>query len=198
MTCTGTYTAPDACDVDSPDTVTVTAVDQLQGTLTASASATVHTQACPHVTRTQGFWATHLLYTTSVFNSNVGAFDWGCRDVNTIGKVMGGFWSPISKTTTDADRSALDQARMQLAQQLEAAILNNIAFGSSPGAGVITGAEAAFCGTNKNLILFSAAILDAFNNSGDGIALPPGTVPGPASPQQAKAVANKVFWDTLP
>jgi hypothetical protein len=118
--------------------------------------------------------------------------------VNTIEKVMGGFWSPISKTTGGVDRSALDQARMQLAQQLLAAILNNVAFGSSPGAGVITAAEAAFCGTDKDLIISYVGILDGFNNSGDGLALPPGTVPGSATPLAAKAIANKGFWNTLP
>ena len=61
---------------------------------------------------------------------------------------MGGFWSNIAKTTTGAKRSALDQARMQLLQQLLAAELNASAFGVSPSTGTFAAWESAYCGTN--------------------------------------------------
>ena len=35
-----------------------------------------------------------------------------------LGKLMGGFWSSVSTTSTGTKRSSLDQARMQLLQQL--------------------------------------------------------------------------------
>ena|SRR5438105_13926672 len=39
------------------------------------------------------------------------------RSIDTLAQLMGGFWSDISKTSTGAKRSALDQPRMQLLQQ---------------------------------------------------------------------------------
>src|SRR5262249_12273346 len=91
-------------------------------------------------TRTQGFWATHPQLAQIAWNGG-SAFGHTFPGVAAIlgdttlcGKpltidasnnaaaansnLMGGFWSGVSKATTGAKRSALDQARMQLLQQL--------------------------------------------------------------------------------
>jgi hypothetical protein len=110
---------------------------------------------------------------------------------------MGGFWSDISKTTTGAKRSALDQARMQLLQQLLAAELNASAFGTVPpgGTGQFATWEAAYCGTNQNAIKTAQQQAASFNTSGDSQLFTPGTS---ADSKNARAIANKAFWDVLP
>jgi hypothetical protein len=162
------------------------------------------------VTRTQGFWATH----TSLANiawfggtafghtfpgvantAGIGDTLLCGRDIDTLDKLMGGFWSNIAKTSTGAKRSALDQARMQLLQQLLAAELNASAFGSSPGAGVFATWEAAYCGTDIKAIKTALSQAAAFNESGDSAIFTPGTS---ADAKHAKAIANYVFWDILP
>src|SRR5439155_5227359 len=76
------------------------------------------------------------------------------RPIDTIGKVEGGFWSDVSKKSTAVKRTALDQARMQLLQQLLSAELNASAFGSAPigGSGMFATWESAYCGTNTTNI----------------------------------------------
>lgn len=80
------------------------------------------------LTRTQGFWATHPqlagiawfggtayghTFPGVVGTSGIGDATLCGRPIDTLGKVMGGFWSDIAKKTTGAKRSSLDQARMQ-------------------------------------------------------------------------------------
>jgi hypothetical protein len=110
---------------------------------------------------------------------------------------MGGFWSDVSKTSTGKKRSALDQARMQLLQQLLAAELNASAFGSVPsgGSGQFALWEAAYCGTNQTAIQNALQGAASFNNSGDSSLFTPGTS---ADSKNARAIANYVFWDILP
>ena len=162
------------------------------------------------VTRTQGFWATH----TSLANlawfggtanghtfpgvanvAGIGDTLLCGRNIDTLEKLMGGFWSNIAKTTTGAKRSALDQARMQLLQQLLAAELNASAFGSSPGAGMFAAWESAYCGTDITAIRTAMSQAAAFNTSGDSGIFTPGTS---ADAKHARAIANLVFWDVLP
>jgi hypothetical protein len=161
------------------------------------------------VTRTQGFWSTHRSITTAAwFGGTVGGntFDGvadksicdgaGARELDTIGKVLGGFWSNIAKTSTGEHRSALDHARMQLAQQLIAAILNNAAFGSSPTGSIsIDDAKDAFCGTDISAIQAAHEAMAEFNESGDDEAFTPGA---PGNGRDAKDNADLEFWDTLP
>ncbi len=119
------------------------------------------------------------------------------RPLDTIGKVLGGFWSNIpTKSNGKTKRSDLDKARMQLAQQLLAAILNNEAFGSSPSGGVsIDQAKAAYCGTNIAAIQAAHSAMAAFNESGDSGVFTPGAS---ANGKQAKTAADLAFWDPLP
>jgi hypothetical protein len=162
------------------------------------------------VTRTQGFWSTHTSLANiawfggSAFGhtfpgvantAGIGDTLLCGRNIDTLGKLMGGFWSNVAKTTTGAKRSALDQARMQLLQQLLAAELNASAFGSSPGAGKFAAWEAAYCGTDINAIRTALGQAAGFNESGDSAVFTPGTS---ADAKNAKAIANRVFWDVLP
>lgn len=157
------------------------------------------------VTRTQGFWATHKDYTSSVWLSipagervigskNMGD---GNKDVE---EMFGAFWSSISTTSNGARRSLLDQARMQLVQQLVAAMLNVKAFGDDDlgtGASLIAQGKAAFDTGTRAQILSIANQLAAFNQSGSTEPLPPSVIPGPADPTGAQKIANRKFWDTL-
>jgi hypothetical protein len=156
------------------------------------------------VTRTQGFWATHTpLANIAWFGGTAFGHTFPgvadnllCgRPIDTLGKLMGGFWSDISKTSTGKKRSSLDQARMQLLQQLLAAELNGSAFGTVPSAGSFAAWEAAYCGTNTNAIKTAQQQAASFNTAGDSGTFTPGTS---ADSKNARAVANYVFWDVLP
>jgi hypothetical protein len=169
------------------------------------------------VTRTQGFWATHtplanvawfggtafghtfpgVANTTGIGNTTLVCNNVVVKDIDTLGKLMGGFWSDISKKSTGSKRSSLDQARMQLLQQMLAAELNASAFGSVPagGSGQFAVWEAAYCGTNQTAIQQALQGAASFNNSGDSATFTPGTS---ADSKNARAIANKAFWDTLP
>ena len=108
---------------------------------------------------------------------------------------MGAFWSGISKTTLGKARSSLDQARMQLLQQLIAAELNASAFGSVPGSGSFAAWEAAYCGTNAAAISTAQQQAASFNTSGDSGTFTPGTS---ASSKLARSIANLARWNVLP
>jgi hypothetical protein len=116
------------------------------------------------------------------------------RPVDTLGKLMGAFWSDVSKTKAGVKRSALDQARMQLLQQLLAAELNGSAFGSVPPGGYAA-LESAYCGTNQNTIKNALQQAASFNSIGDSSGFTPGTS---ADSKNARLIADIGFWDTLP
>src|SRR5205085_8724587 len=106
------------------------------------------------------------------------------RNIDTLAKLMGGFWSGISKTSTGAKRSPLDQARMQLLQQLLAAELNASAFGSAPSSGTFAAWEGAYCGANSKDIQTAQQQAGSFNSNGDNSTFTPGTA---ADSKTAKA-----------
>jgi len=164
------------------------------------------------VTRTQGFWATHSQLANIAWfggtafghtfpgvaaTAGIGDNLICGRPIDTLGKLMGAFWSDISKTSTGAKRSALDQARMQILQQLIAAELNASAFGSVPSGGTAKFAqwEAAYCGTNTTAIKNAQQEAASFNTQGDSSTFTPGTS---ADSKNARAIATYVFWDVLP
>jgi hypothetical protein len=153
------------------------------------------------VTRTQGFWATHTpLANIAWFGGTAFGHTFPgvadklicAKNVDDLGKLMGGFWSDIAKTSSGGKRTALDQARMQLLQQLLAAELNGSAFGSVPSVGSFAAWEAAYCSTNTNAIKTAQAQAAAFNNSGDTAQFTPGTS---ADAKNARAIANYAFWN---
>ncbi|MEM2152391.1 MAG: SdrD B-like domain-containing protein [Candidatus Bathyarchaeia archaeon] len=152
------------------------------------------------VTRTQGFWATHPSFMWKTWEY-VDDKTIGTKTIDTQEKLLGAFWSSIPYTSTGTRRSLLDQARMQLLQQLVAAILNVQAFGDDDlgtGANLIDEGKAAFTSNNRAWILSVTKALEEFNSSGDALPLPEGVYPGPADPKTAQKIANKGFWDTLP
>ena len=108
---------------------------------------------------------------------------------------MGGFWSSVSKTSGNKSRSKLDQARMQLLQQLLAAELNAAAFGSQPSSGSFTAWESAFCGNSESAIQTAMQQAASFNTAGDSGQFTPGTS---ADSKSARAIADLIFWDKLP
>jgi len=160
-------------------------------------------------TRTQGFWATHLSLSDAVwFSGTVGGHTYtgvadkliGTHLIGNDGKLMGAFWSNIASISTAkgnaGKRSNLDQARMQLLQQLVAAILNNAAFGSSPSGSIsIANAKWAFQYGTLAQVRAAMSAMAAFNQSGDTLAFTPGVA---ANGKQAKDAADLSFWDTLP
>lgn len=157
-------------------------------------------------TRTQGFWSTHPEFAEQTWlaipaaNRIIGQKNLGDGS-NDVEEMMGGFWSNISKKATgkgkSAKRSPMDQARMQLLQQLLAAMLNAQAFGTDDG-GLVAVGRLAFSGTDRDLILVLAESLTSFNEGGDVEPLPTGVDQGSANPKAARRAADKAFWDTLP
>lgn len=166
------------------------------------------TNSKPTATRTQGFWSTHLALATTTWLAILPAqrnFCGGAKDMgndptsgsNDVGEMMGGFWSniPYMSGGRAFPRSPFDQSRMQLVQQLLAAILNRQAFGTDDG-GKISAGIAAYCGVNQAAILGAAGALGAYNQSGDSVPL--GFAPRSATPQAAQGLALRSFWDILP
>ena len=199
------------CDDQPAGTYDPTLTQTVSTTLTNGGTVTctfVNEQHVSQTTRTQGFWATHRTLTNAVwFGGTVGGNTFTgvtdktfcspvTKDLSSIDRVLGGFWAGISQTTTKQKRSSLDQARMQLVQQLLAAILNNAAFGSSPSGGIsIADAKAAYCSTDVGAIQAAMSAMAAFNTSGDNGVFTPGVS---ANGKDAKNNANLAYWDNLP
>jgi hypothetical protein len=158
-------------------------------------------------TRTLGFWQTHTNFTSSIFATSsmqkfVGSGTHRGAITNVLlpaqSQLFGGFYAPIAKTTTGTKRTVVDQARIQMLQQLLAAKLNCAAFGCSGATlTLIANADAAYAaGANKATIISLAGQLDTFNNSGDAFAIPVALgATGKATPKVSQSYANLVFWN---
>lgn len=161
-------------------------------------TCTITNNDIPHATRTLGFWQTHTIYTTGIFNEFGGTLQIGGHKIDTVDKLFAGFYASISKTSGGAKRSQLDQARMQMLQQWLAAELNCQAFGCGiTTKSLLTSSALAWAGTNRNLILSFTSLLDVYNNSNDAL---PISAQGKATPKdsQTQAASALNFWDTLP
>ncbi|TSC81668.1 MAG: hypothetical protein G01um101420_914 [Parcubacteria group bacterium Gr01-1014_20] len=160
------------------------------------------------ITRTIGFWQTHTKFTSKMFTTKLG----GTLNVGTSthvrvitntqahsqSRLFGAFYSSISKKTNNTNRTSLDKARMQLLQQLVGARLNCAAFGCTPATQTLLNqADVAYAGNSAAAILALVPQVDAYNNSGDAIPIPPalGSI-GSATPGTSQSWANKVFWNT--
>jgi hypothetical protein len=161
------------------------------------------------VTRTQGFWATHTAFTEYVFDTYlggrivIGASGPHQKVIDNYGKLFGGFWASISRSSSGAKRPAIDQARMILLQQLLAAILNHAAFGTPvpidpvTHLDLISAANQTYSSNNRAEMLRLANLLDAYNESGDTYPIPPWLPsPGPATPRESRKIANILFWNS--
>jgi hypothetical protein len=201
----GISSALGTSNFSAPSTTNMTAT-----VLTLGAGDTVtitFENTAANTTRTQGFWQTHLALSDAVwFGGTIGGHTFsglsgnatktiGTHLIDDEGKLMGAFWSSVSQNSTKSKRTSLDQARMQLLQQLVAAILNNAAFGSSPSTMSIADAKAAFAGTDIGAIKAAMSAMASFNTGGDSGTFTPGVS---ANGKQAKDAANIPFWDVLP
>ncbi len=158
-------------------------------------------------TRTQGFWQTHTSFTNSVFSQffpvemtvGSGGHTKTITNIATNGNsiLYGAYYSSIPTKTDGKKRTNIEKARMQLLQQLVTAKLNCAAFGCTTDiSSLIIAADNAYAGTNTSLMLNKASLLDAYNNSGDSIAIPSSLGPiGSATPSTSQLLANKVFWN---
>lgn len=215
-TCTVTEVAPTTIPNHTWGTITYTpasvVISTKGDTFNITVGNSITRETGQGLTRTQGFWATHTPLANIAWfggtafghtfpgvaaTAGIGNRTLCGRSIDTLGKLMGGFWSNIAKKTTGAKRSALEQARMQLLQQLLAAELNASAFGTVPsgGAGVFAQWEAAYCGSNINAITNAQQAAAFFNTNGDSGQFTPGT---PADSKNARAIADLAFWNTLP
>jgi hypothetical protein len=201
-------------------------------TLTVKPGETVRcTYRNEEPTRSHAFWSTHYTIASdtwllippeerklcSVDTKNLSKPNGDASNVPGVGMVPltvqgmeGGFWSNIVRTSEKEKRTALDQARMALVQQLLAAMLNVMmdthVNGDAWDAGdpifqesiqFINDAKAAYCGNDTRLILTKATELFFFNNGGEKTELPPGMSPR-AEPQKARKAAAEHYWDDLP
>jgi hypothetical protein len=150
------------------------------------------------VTRTQGFWATHLDLLKTTWAAYIAAHPGGATicgvTITTAQEAMGGLWASVSQTSTGGKRGLPYQSEMVLVQQWIAALLNAQAFGTSDGGLLANGAAACNSG-NQSAITNAAEALDNFNNSGDLLTSPFPT--GSATPQSAQAFADIRFWDVV-
>ncbi|CAG0950557.1 hypothetical protein METP2_00183 [Methanosarcinales archaeon] len=202
MTCTASGTAA-AGQYENIGTANGTNASK---TVTATDPSHYYGKVKTLVTRTPGYWQTHYVEADREWTKVVAAgnaLQCGAPEnfiVNNTPGLEGGFWSSISYETNKHKRTSVDQARMQLAFQLLAAILNNQAFGSDPGGTVLNDARTNFCGTNRNAMLASKSLLDTFNNGGSNKLFPTGYINGKADPKTSQSVAAKVYWNqpTLP
>jgi hypothetical protein len=151
-------------------------------------------------TRTQGFWSTHLDFTTYIFNNYLGQpIDLGYKQINSIDELMGIFWANNAKESDGSKRSALCQARETAANQALAAILNSAMPGGKPlpSGYSLSDIASILGGTDIGAIKALNSALDEYNNSGDTIDLDPSVAShqGSADPQGAKAIAEIPFAD---
>ncbi|MFH0714844.1 MAG: hypothetical protein V1847_03635 [Candidatus Diapherotrites archaeon] len=180
-------------------------------TLSADCSGTIdlnQTKTCTitnddiPATRTLGFWQTHTIFTTWIFQNKLGsALLIGSSPhrgtLTTTAQIFGGFYASIPYKSTGAKRQNVDKTRIQLLQQLLAAKLNCAAFTCTSSAqSLISQADAAFASGNISQMNSLASQLDAYNNSGDSISFPAGLpAQGSATPDASKAIANFAYWD---
>lgn len=199
-----TFTAPSVIS-DQTAVFQLTVSDGNGGSATGTVSITIkNIPTGGTTTRTQGFWSTHFNFAQSTWlamspaDRLIGTKNMGNGpSTSDVAEMMGGLWSNIAKKSDNSNRSSLDQARMQLAQQLLAAMLNRQAFNTDDN-GTIAAGKAAFSGTDINAINNAKNALEAYTLSGDTQPLPSGVNAGSASPQIGKNAANRAFWNILP
>ncbi len=148
-------------------------------------------------TRTQGFWQTHLDYTTHVFSNYLGGnIDICWKDIYTVSDLMGMFWADVAKYSDNSThRDDLSKERVKTAHQALAAILNSALPNGAPLPVIMSDIRDILCGTDINAINALGTILDSHNNRYDDIPIQDGTGIGQANPQLAQAIANIPFAD---
>ena len=194
-------------NLDAGEVVTCTFVNELEATDITLA-------------RTQGFWSTHKEILIDHWNNDVvRTVSFGSHDLTNdlpnpttndgaddIPEVLGGFWSKIPRESDNDKRlPVIDQARMQLLQQLLAAILNEATFGTdysdgSSGNYITTAINIIDVETDKAVLITLAGNITFINEGGilGEQPLPAGFVLGEVDPKGAKIMADKAAWDDWP
>jgi hypothetical protein len=160
------------------------------------------------VARTQGFWSTHWVLAFEIWDelSNSTKDIYAPFDDNTYilnqTEMMGGFWAKIPRETDNDRRGDLEQAQMQLLQQLLAAILNTkYCNGCSTEVNgvetsifdLIADAKIAFNSGTKSEVLDYVKYLTNLNEDFHDEPLPRAFEK--ADPKGAKQNALPEFWD---
>lgn len=112
--------------------------------------------------------------------------------------LFGAYYANIAKKSNGEQRDAVDHARMVLLQQLVTAKINCGVFGCpSETMDAIADADNAFAIGDIAQMNTDTNVLDAYNNSGDGLDIPPefGST-GSATPNASKDKANIPYWDS--
>ena len=154
-----------------------------------------------NATRTQGFWGTHLDFTTYVFENYLGSniyLGFPSENITNMNDLMGVFWANNARNSDRSRRDALCQAKIIAANQALAAVLNSAMPGGAPLPAGYSLAEiqSILSGSDIEAIQMLNNDLTAFNESGDNFALDPSLPPtGPADPREAKNIANIPFAD---
>ncbi len=168
-------------------------------------SATDHCDVQGGATRTPGFWQTHLDYTCHVFEDHLGgSINLGWKTLTSCEQVFGMFWANNAWDSDGDRRGRLCQARVIGSFQLLAAILNTgldngavVPIDPVTGLDIITAMQNALAGNNIKEIKRIQGLLDAYNNSGDDVAIidNDGTLAGKADPNGAKEIADYTIAD---
>jgi len=168
---------------------------------TDTASATCTGQS-GGATRTLGFWATHLDYTSHVFFTHLaGTMNIGWKILDGEGgvadDVFGIFWANNAKDSKGKKRSPLCQARETVANQVVAAILNSALTNGAPLPVSLSTIQSIMAGTDINAIRQLGGTLDTYNQSGDSVAIVDGDgyLIQPADPNASKNAADIPFAD---
>jgi hypothetical protein len=140
-------------------------------------------------TRTPGFYKTHVDAMAQCLEG--GPIDLGFLTIATLEEALGLLWAVPAKYESGEHRSKLDKARFILGRHTLVATCNERLFGTEPTpATLIADAVAALASTDCALMMELAALVDAFNNSGDDEPLPDGFVAGPATPRAAAGMGD--------
>ena len=159
-------------------------------------------------TRTIGFWETHTDFTGKVFakyfpnGMYIGSGDHKDCITNITqsdrSRLFGAFFASIPcQDGSNEKRSQLDQARIQMLQQLVAAKLNCAATGALPvDPNLFSNANDAYGRDNVARIINLTSQLDTYNCSGDKLQLPSSLgYQGSATPKTSQYFADLGFWD---
>jgi uncharacterized repeat protein (TIGR01451 family) len=178
------------------NTVEVTAtIDGLPNLIVKEASASC--DIAGGATRTPGFWKTHYDYTNHLLTVHLSVYegvyiDLGWKTLNTPEDVFGMLWADKAKNSDGSRRDKLCQARVIASYQVVAAILNSGLSNGAPLPVSLSYIQDTLKGKNIDAIRALGETLDAYNNSGDDIAIVDndGYTVKPADPGEAKTSAN--------
>jgi uncharacterized repeat protein (TIGR01451 family) len=156
---------------------------------TSTATTTIITQGA---TRTIGFYSNHPTFTAACLAANGGAINLGfitlrnekfdneidslhgpdkdSRVETGIALAMGILNANVAHYTNNAQRPSLEQSKMIAGKQVLAAICNSKYLGTTPTFDLAAAVQT-LAGSNSQAILAVGNQADAFNNSGDNVAL---------------------------